>query len=463
MRASLRFSVCVVAAAVLGCQGNKPISPSSVAMHGAAGTMGAAGASGSGPVGAAGASAGASGTGTGGAAGAPLMGEGGSGVAGDGAATCGSPRRVNGSCVNGAYRRPDTGDCECQSGTTCVCGSTCVDPLNDDDNCGACGHRCGPTSTCTQGVCGPPVVNVLPAQNGCGMIELGVSGDTLYWTELGHGSVRSMPVAGGAITTISSNEISPADITAVRNHVFWTMFGSTIRHAVDKMIVKDVVGPTNGIHGFAVSPDTRTVYFDADARVWRVPATGGVTPTLVASDERGGVLRALTLNGDKLAYINDFTADVDLVTLVDGQVVSCGNEDADGRPIDVNCARLARSQGQLLSDVLLSTPTAVFFVDGGSVKRHGTEQPGGPFDLVATTASQDPISGFALSDTLVYFAQSGSQSSDGVIYKAPSTPNLDNTPAIRIARGQQRPISLAVGANKVYWSTANCTIESQDL
>lgn len=338
-----------------------------------------------------------------------------------------------------------------------------MDPLTDDDNCGACGHRCGPTSTCVQGVCGPPVVNVLPAQRGCGAIELAISGDTLYWTELSHGAVRSMPLAGGAITTISSTEISPGDITAVGNHVFWTRFGSTIRHAVDKMIVKDVVGPTNGIGGFVVSPDASAVYFDTDARVWRVPTTGGVAPTLAARDERGGTLRALTLTGDKLAYINDFTADVDLVTLVDGQVVSCGNETPDGNPIDVNCARLARSQGQLVWGLLLSTRTAVFFVDGANVDRHGTEQPGGPFDLVATTAEQEPISGLALSEALVYFAQLGSSGSDGVIYEAPGTPNLANAPAIRIARGQLRPGSLAIGGKKLYWSTGNCTIESQDL
>jgi hypothetical protein len=52
---------------------------------------------------------------------------------------------------------------------------------------------------------------------------------------------------------------------------------------------------------------------------------------------------------------------------------------------------------------------------------------------------------------------------DGVIYKAPIAPNVGNPVGNRIARGQLGPRSLAAGGKKVYWSTANCTIESQDL
>ncbi|MBK7863074.1 MAG: hypothetical protein IPJ65_31585 [Archangiaceae bacterium] len=47
-----------------------------------------------------------------------------------------------------------------QTGTCCSQGfsNTCVNPLNDVDNCGGCGISCGPGATCTAGVCS----NLLP-------------------------------------------------------------------------------------------------------------------------------------------------------------------------------------------------------------------------------------------------------------------------------------------------------------
>jgi peroxiredoxin len=40
----------------------------------------------------------------------------------------------------------------CRTGLT-SCGSACVDLLHDPDNCGACGHSCGPLHVCLDGAC----------------------------------------------------------------------------------------------------------------------------------------------------------------------------------------------------------------------------------------------------------------------------------------------------------------------
>jgi hypothetical protein len=382
------------------------------------------------------------------------MGVGGAG--GGGAPSCGSPTRADGTCVAGAFRR--AGVCACQSDTPCVCGAGCVDLLTDDDNCGACGHPCGPTSTCIQGVCGPPVVNVLPAQPRCGSIDLAVGGDTLYWTERDHFAVRSVPLAGGAVTTISSAEKSPARIATVGGgkHVFWTFLDTTIRHAVGNMVVKDVVNWSSPIGGFVVSPDGGTAYFAAGTSVWRT--ANGAQPSEVAREELGGVPRALAISGNQLAYVTDLDADVDLVTLKDGQTASCG-ADNDGNFLGFNCVRLARSQGSLFMDAIFATPKQVIWADGPTVKTEATNLGMVAFDVIAQTV-QDSVTGMAMSSNEIYFADTNLDSGYGVIYKAPAQPGQV---AIRIARDQLRPRSLAVGGKKVYWSTANCTIESQDL
>ena len=48
----------------------------------------------------------------------------------------------------------------------------------------------------------------------------------------------------------------------------------------------------------------------------------------------------------------------------------------------------------------------------------------------------------------------------GVVYHSTMAPNQT---ALRIARGQNNPRSLAIGPAKVYWSTSDCTVESQNL
>ena len=141
---------------------------------------------------------------------------------------CGAATLPDGTCAMGAFKR--SGVCQCQSDLTCVCGGACAKPLTDDTNCGVCGLQCGPTSTCNNGVCGPAVVEFVPARPGCGTIDLAVSGGTVYWTDAGHATVQSRPVSGGPVTTIASGE-KPTRVAVVGNSVFWLYASSTIRRA----------------------------------------------------------------------------------------------------------------------------------------------------------------------------------------------------------------------------------------
>lgn len=50
----------------------------------------------------------------------------------------------------------DDGCCQVAGGDKDVCGGKCVDLTNDNNNCGACGNRCGSCMTCRDGACVGP-------------------------------------------------------------------------------------------------------------------------------------------------------------------------------------------------------------------------------------------------------------------------------------------------------------------
>lgn len=463
--------------AAAACSNNTPLSSVLVNKAGGGGAMAGAGTGSSGSTGSAGVttgsaggssqgSGGAAGTATGGTAGtatggAGSTGQGGAaGNSGPGITMCGSATLSSGNCASGAYKRSGGGACMCQDGVPCVCNGACTDPMLDDDNCGACGNRCGPTSTCNNGACGPPVVNVLPARPSCGVLDVAVSGGAIFWTDQGHGLVQSASETGSGITTIASGETTPTRVAVVGKTIFWNASSShVIRRWVGGGPATNVVLSPSVIGGFVASPDGATVFFSSDTNVSRVPAAGG-TPVVVAREETGGLPRALALTGKTIAYPTDLDGDVDIITLVDGVVASCGNQDANGNLVMLNCSRLARSQGELFLEAILAPPGRVIWGDGPNVKVEDATSSLGTFDSLSTTNST--ITGLAMTASAVYFADGDStMRALGVVYKSGMTTN--QLLPTRLARGQTHPRSLAVGATKVYWSTDDCTIESTGL
>ena len=151
---------------------------------------------------------------------------------GTGIFMCGSPTLPTGSCVPGAFKRPNVG-CQCQDSTPCVCpGVGCVDPMTDPNNCGLCGVKCGPTSTCNGGVCGPAPVQVVASEAGCGTMDLAVGGGMLYWTDPGHATVKRMPLEGGAVQTIANAE-KPSKIVVSGSTALWLYASASLRVSFD--------------------------------------------------------------------------------------------------------------------------------------------------------------------------------------------------------------------------------------
>ncbi len=79
-----------------------------------------------------------------------------------------------------------------------LCSGQCIDLTSDPLNCGSCGHSCG-TMTCSMGGCDSVVLSTGFDPPG----RLTIDSSNVYWSNL-DGTIKSVPIAGGATTTLAS-------------------------------------------------------------------------------------------------------------------------------------------------------------------------------------------------------------------------------------------------------------------
>jgi hypothetical protein len=403
------------------------------------------------------------------------------GGAGTGGGTTYPVMDSTGKCVAGAFAH--AGVCACQPDIPTVCKAGCTDTKIDNDNCGGCDKPCGATSTCVAGACSAAPANVVPAAAGCavtlGVLDMGLSvavaGDKIYVADAGHGTIKSYPVAGGAGTVVAMGEMNPHALAVAGTTVAWissvgagmdangnTIINSTLK-ATKTTGGAPVTLATNmniagGIQGLVLSADGATVYFSQDTKINSIPAAGG-TVTNVGNEDHGGIPGALALSGTKLSYPTGLNGDVDIMTIKAGTVGSCGINDPATNELDptkqVNCLRVARSQGSLVLGTMVSNATKAFWADGTNLKANLTAD-GSPQsnENLGQSAGTD-IKALALTANNIYFAH------DDMIERVEL--KMDAVQAA-ITRGQMKPASLAVDATKIYWgNNGDCTVNSTSL
>jgi hypothetical protein len=422
----------VLVAAALACSRNTPLTKGVAEPGGAGAGAGVTGTS----AGTAGASAGSAGASVG-TAGASAGSAGASGAAGASA----------GSGAAGA------------GGAAPVCDPS-VDRTIDDENCGTCGTRCGPTSTCNGGVCGPPVVEVLSPRGACGTMDLASAGGLLYWTDSLRHTVQSMRPGGDLVTTLSASEDSPAGVTAAGQSVVWAS-GARLRASVAGGPAKDVAlaGPT--IHGVTLTADGTVAYFSSAATISRVDVAGGTPLVVVTSVQPDNVTRptvgAVAVQDDhSLAFAT--REDSAVFQALPGDQTGgthCGFDFSGGGAADpLFCQPITVDEPGLFTELMLATPKGALWLAGGHVEAQWGSPSLSGFVYVASSANGDALTGAAATADTVYY-------SDGsVVYKGAIIPH--DFP-VRIARGQHGARAFAVDAARVYWSTADCAIESQGL
>jgi hypothetical protein len=360
------------------------------------------------------------------------------GTAGSTASADGATGRVDGAA--GAAGGP-----VCSSATPSGCGGICTDLAIDPDNCGACGLACAPSAVCVRGNCGPGPTTVVPANPGCMGIHVTVAGGTVYWTDPGHGTVKSQPIGGGAATTIAPSEMRPDRIRVSETNLFWLSLPSTIRTArLPEGSPADLVNETsNGtIPGFVVSDDGQAIFYLVNESVKRVPVAGG--PSVEVARGGTGTPTQLAIGGSALAYLD--TDDLDVVTLMDGAVATCGMLDAISRfgtnnPGAVNCAlQWFETQEYVFVEGLFFRGVAIHS------NLHSSDGP---------SLALSPVVEMVGDSNDIFLISSDGASRD--IGKMPYGSGF--APTI-LARRQAGATSLALDATNVYWSTGDCAVNS---
>jgi hypothetical protein len=190
-------------------------------------------------------------------------------------------------------------------------------------------------------------------------------------------------------------------------------------------------------------------------RTRRIVVQSGVSFD-VAHEEEGGVPTALAIEDDTIAYVTALDGDLDIITLVDGVIASCGKSD----PTDpsgagllmVNCTRVAQSQGDLYYGGLVLRNGTVFWSNEGQIMANAAT-PGASRNNQTITAANGngTITAFTGDhSTDLYFGE------DGLVER---TAPVAISKAVNLARGRAAPSSMALDGGQLYWSTG-CAINA---
>jgi hypothetical protein len=386
------------------------------------------------------------------------------------------------------------GGCACSPGTDKICATpgrdggtiqACIDSTSDPTNCGGCGNVCDASAACINGKCGKSPTALVAAATGCSgvlvkgangnpdvtaSIRLAFDGGKIYWTDPGHGTVKSIATTGGASTSLASGEMMPTWLVVNGTSVYWVDSGNnTIRvstggAAPTTLVTMAPASPdgglgaeTEGIHGIAVSPDGNTLYFSAGTDVYKVPKGGGAVVGVGYSEgPRHGIPSALAVDTKYVYYPTNVNGNVEVMSLTSMCDVAAATSAEPTCPL-----RQARSQSPLLLDAIYVRGDKLSWANGAAVRvgsvsaKFDAGVNGAQGDDYASTSNAGNITGFALGTANAYFGE------DGFIERASNPPYaVGMTPnAVVIARKQPNPSSLAVDGTNVYWTTDNCDIQ----
>ncbi|MDB4980247.1 MAG: hypothetical protein JWM82_999 [Myxococcales bacterium] len=404
--------------------------------------------------------------------------------------------------MQGAFAH--NGVCICQADVPTVCDNVCTDVQNDVDHCGDCATKCPATSVCNQGRCSvPPVVLLAPpaattgADGGaasCGPLRMALAGTTLYWTDQAKGTINSMPTSGGAPTVLASGQPTPTMIKLVGNNLFWLAGGATkiMRSGLatgTPSVVATAAATDGAIGGFDVTPDGLTVYFssvksDLTARplgtISKVAAAGGAV-TVVGTEDHG-LPGAIAVDGTTVSYVVDQTSDVNAIHVVAGTLAQCGLPGVGGGDeTGVNCDRLGRSQGSLLTDAMFAFGGSAYWVATDNF-RAALVASATHYDSLGSSVGSRDFTALTLDGTTTgYLAEAGARNcltmndkGDCVQYGAAEPAFVEKIPLVKgsttvpLARffDPKDPTmatsasSVAVDATKVYFARTDCAILS---
>jgi hypothetical protein len=335
---------------------------------------------------------------------------------------------------------------------------------------------------CIGGACLPAPV-VLAQAPACGVARLALAGDRVYWTETATGAVRSVAVASpGTSAPVATNQMAPGPITTDDVAVYWSNAGDgTIMHAPLAGAVDGGAADAGATDGGATDGGAQplltapapakgllasggALYFTSGPSTLVVPRTGGTPTTLAtfAQPCRNSFPVALALDPTYVYQTDTLSQYVSRVRIDGTQMVVNPCADA-GAAMIAAPQTVTHSQGELFLEAIYVAGSEVVWADRASVNANVVAPAIVPSSRnVAGSAGSNPITGFVVSGSSVYFGEgvgdpgSTPMPTDDTIQIAPfggPDAGSDGTSGQVIAVGQHAASSFAADATHVYWST----------
>lgn len=333
------------------------------------------------------------------------------------------------------------------------CGTDCSDLTSDAAHCGACATACEATQVCNASKCGASPTALVPAAAGCGALRLVLSGTTLYWTDEMHGTVKSIPAAGGTATSIVSGETKPTQLKVAGTNVYWIGGDKKlIRKApVAGGAATTVATSTDAIGGLTLTADGMTLFYSAGTKIYQVSASANNMPGTVVGEEGNlGIPGPLAYDDTtkKLAYPTSVNGDVDVIT-IGATSALCSSEDS-ATP-SKNCIRVARSQGSLNYENTYIIGGNAYWVDGSSVKLASISDATAG-NLTVASSGDGSLTAFGINGMNAYFADNL-----GTVFTSGIAADSDAAKK-KLVRGQMGVTSIIGDGTKAYWAGADCAI-----
>ena len=288
-------------------------------------------------------------------------------------------------------------------------------------------------------------------------------GGNIYWSDMGHGTISSIPTGGGPVTTIASSLLiaavqapegplqwpppgSPLS-TALLVHgvtVYWvgastsvqcpedaggacfggvgaTLMSATAGSAPKALLTMapgpspvsatdasdslEAPGQSPPINAIALSPDGNTLYFAAGTRFYSIPSTGAGAVTYVGYTEgpEHGEATALAADQNYLYYPTNFSGNVEVLPIAQ----RC---DPDAAAHEMCPYRVGEGQGELDYDTIQVKGSLLIWGDNTSVRQGNVAAAvagsvGG--NLLPGTFNGTDVTGFAVGTQYAYFGEPG--------------------------------------------------------
>jgi hypothetical protein len=335
-------------------------------------------------------------------------------------------------------------------GAFVACHGSCADLASDPSNCGACAHSCG-AAECVGGICSPSLV----ASGLSGAKRMALDATSVYWTNSGDGTVRTVSKQGGMIGVLASQVPSLYGIAVDATSVYFTSEGTAGATFTDGSVLKVPnlkVPPAGGSKPFVLAKGRKrpralridsvnVTWLDhgidvADGAALQCPlgGCGATTPNLVAAQLQTPY--GLAIDTKRIYYTQQGAGAVMMVALTGG-------------------VPLSLAQGQEQPSGIAIDGTQVFWANlgDGSVASSPFTVSGG-----ATPVAQ--VQGFpqdvATDGTFVYFTDTQTVPGEGAVMRCPVAGC--SGPPLVLAANVATALDLAVDQAFVYWLGSDGTL-----